>query len=104
MSDIIDKPDDIPQAIWDQAWGLACDSEAAKVPYYAMGDELTAARKLDALYIARTIMAAKAEERQQCINTVLAFEAIGGKPGAQTVNPYADVRRVVEAIRKRGEG
>jgi len=62
------KPDDIPQDVWDVAIGLVMESETDKVPYYEMGDQLSAARNLDTLYIARAIQTAKAEAYEEAAN------------------------------------
>lgn len=108
---ILDKPDDIPQDVWDVAWDLVCDAEAEKVPYYAMSDEITVARKLDTLYIARALMAAKAEEREACALVAEAETLTGTPPAwadpmqiavvAGTVT--ATAKSIAAAIRERGE-
>lgn len=88
------KPDDIPQDVWDAAGDYADELHLA-------GDCMfLESRKV----IARAILAAKAEERQNAIGVVLSFERHHGEPGAVASNPYADVRVIAAAIRKRGEG
>lgn len=111
----LDKPDDIPQDVWDVAWDLVCNGEAEKVPYYAMSDEITVARKLDTLYIARAIIAAKTEEREACLAEVRAEIAYtrGRMAGcddsfrmlmSQAWGMCSDTAGVIaERIRKRGE-
>lgn len=79
------KPGDIPPEVRNTVLAILRDENKGEL----------------GVLIARAILAAKAEERRQVIGVVLSFERHHGEPGAVASNPYADVREIAAAIRKR---
>jgi len=92
----MDCPDWCPQDVWDEAqeW-----SEAIT------GMEMTGAAlpSTRPSIISRAILAAKAEERRECMADLLLLVHRHGEPGAVAENPYVNLNKAVAAIRKRGE-
>lgn len=81
------KPEDIPEEVW----GTAFDHMDCHCPEAMMGDDSLQTSVHRA--IARAIMAAKAEEREACVQIVFGSYR----------NHTARCSRIVRAIRKRGE-
>lgn len=87
------KPGDIPQDVWDAACAIKI------LPEF----KFAAWRQVLNTDIARAILAAKSEERQDCINVVLGFVQYSEQRGGTAMYPYADATDIARAIRKRGE-
>lgn len=82
------KPDDIPQDVWDEALRLWQDEE------FDAGEVI----------IARAIIAAKAEEREECLAAVL-DEQLSGDSDDEGDRAYMRaINDAAAAIRNRGEG
>lgn len=106
------KPEDIPQDVWDDAWGV----EAWARPHYAPAST-TEEDKLNVVKaIARAILAAKAEEREACAATAEAEIVRVRERMSETSDEHrmlvsqawgmcGDTAAIIrDAIRKRGEG
>lgn len=90
------KPEDISQEDWDKAF-YWMDDGGFIAAFYSEDDE-------DALQrtIAKAIMAAKAEERQNCISVVLSFIKYGGDTHhGITINGKVEAMEIAAAIRNR---
>lgn len=97
------RPEDIPQDVWDGASTLVhvfCGCAPGR--RRANGTSHADVCWYQVQKVAEFALAAKAEERRQVIGVVLSFERHHGEPGAVASNPYADVREIAAAIRKRG--
>lgn len=91
------KPDDIPQDVWNEAYGQALLFVQWLVP---TPTDYVQAEHVLAVTFARAIMAAKAEEREACAN-IADSKISGGYYDGSPVWP--DGNEIASAIRKRGE-
>ncbi len=98
------KPEDIPQDVWDVAVNLASSL------YLNTDDEGRAYIPSDEFpTVARTIMAAKAEEREACATIIQENMLCSDSHGVEVLLPRGGSGNEVgfayaAAIRKRGEG